>query len=581
MTLVDWTPPQTAKQWARGITPKSRRVWEVETKPHISIQLKRMFPSLGDQSGVLRVSHTDEMCRNLAWFLLRYPMEVRPADKLFGGSEAHKEREHRVSKLVMNATSTVATMAKWNPEFPLRGYQEVAGEVTDIRGSLLLCDDTGVGKTASAIGVMVKEHKLTAVVVTLTHLPKQWAEQIAMFTGMGLTTHIINKGQPYDLTKRRGRGKKPATPALMPDVIIMSYSKLAGWAETLAEFAKLVVFDEVQELRHDESDRWNGARTLASACTHRLGMSATPFYNYGGEFYNVAEIVAPGELGTRDEFYAAWCVGGGDKIRIKDPVAFNAYLKESGLMLRRTRKDVGRELPPTSKIPHVIDIDEAVFEKMSADCAELAKNILKVGESYRGQKMQVSGEFDMKLRQATGIAKAPYVAEFAKMILESEKSVVIFAWHREVYRIYREKLAEFNPVMYTGSESSAEKDYAKMMFCTGKSRVFLISLRAGAGLDGLQFHTRTVIIGELDWSPGVIKQNIERVDRDGQPDPVMAYYMLSESGADPFMANALGVKSQQIEGVRDGVANFIEELQNDGGHIRRMAESYLKSKGSK
>jgi SNF2 family DNA or RNA helicase len=141
-----------------------------------------------------------------------------------------------------------------------------------------------------------------------------------------------------------------------------------------------------------------------------------------------------------------------------------------------------------------------------------------------------------------------------------------------------EALKEFNPVMYTGSESSAEKDYSKQKFMSGQSRVMIISLRSGEGIDGLQFVTRTVVIGELDWSPGVIKQDIERVDRDGQADPVMAYYMLSdhEDSCDPYMMNALGVKIQQIEGVVDGTKDFIEELQSGGGHIRKMAEAYLK-----
>jgi hypothetical protein len=43
------------------------------------------------------------------------------------------------------------------------------------------------------------------------------------------------------------------------------------------------------------------------------------------------------------------------------------------------------------------------------------------------------GDFDWKMRQATGIAKAPYVAEFVKLLLESEQKVVLFGWHRDVY----------------------------------------------------------------------------------------------------------------------------------------------------
>lgn len=577
LKLIDWTPPQTAKQFNQGVEPKPRRVWEVDCEPHVSLQLKRLFPALADQFGKYRLSNTPDVCRNLAWFMLRFPMKVTPADTLYGNSAKHKEREERIFNLTKSKVVSGQPTALLEP---LRNYQELAGEIGYLRNGLMLCDDTGVGKTATGIGLMVRCGGITVVVVP-TNLPLQWKQQIARFRGQGITTHIITKGQPYDLTRvRSGRGRKPVSPGKLPDVIIISYSKLAGWAEVLAQIVTLLIFEEMQELRKDDSDKAAAARHLRTGATWCMGLSATPFYNYGGEFFNVADVISPGELGTREEFHATWCDGSGDKVKIKDPVAFHSFLKSSGLMLRRTRKDVGRELPPTSKIPHYCEVDSEAFDLMSAECEELAKNILRTGEEYRGQKMQANGEFDMRMRQATGIAKAPYVAEFVKMLLESEQSVVLYGWHRDVYKIWLDKLKEFNPVLYTGTESPAEKDYSKGKFVRGESRVLVISLRSGVGLDGLQFVTRTVVLGELDWSSGVIKQCIERVDRDGQTDPVMAYYMLSdhEESSDPFMANALGVKTQQIEGVRDGVANFIEEMETDSGHIRRMAEAYLRRK---
>lgn len=70
----------------------------------------------------------------------------------------------------------------------------------------------------------------------------------------------------------------------------------------------------------------------------------------------------------------------------------------------------------------------------------------------------------------------------------------------------------------------------------------------GNGIDGLQHACRTVVFGELEWPPGVIDQNIGRVQRDGQTDPVTAYILVSESGSDPVMTEVLGVKREQLEG---------------------------------
>ena len=47
----------------------------------------------------------------------------------------------------------------------------------------------------------------------------------------------------------------------------------------------------------------------------------------------------------------------------------------------------------------------------------------------------------------------------------------MYGWHREVYGIWLEKLKEFNPVMFTGSESPIQKELNKQKFLKGESKV--------------------------------------------------------------------------------------------------------------
>ena len=150
-----------------------------------------------------------------------------------------------------------------------------------------------------------------------------------------------------------------------------------------------------------------------------------------------------------------------------------------------------------------IDADESALNTVSDSCAELARLILSdIPEAQRGSKMQASEEFSNRLRQATGIAKAPYVAEFVRLLLESGEKVVLYGWHRAVYWIWMDKLSEFKPALYTGSESVPQKEEAKRRFLSDETNLIIISLRSGAGLDGLQHACRIVVFGELDWSPG-------------------------------------------------------------------------------
>jgi hypothetical protein len=58
----------------------------------------------------------------------------------------------------------------------------------------------------------------------------------------------------------------------------------------------------------------------------------------------------------------------------------------------------------------------------------------------------------------------------------------------------------------------------------------------------------------------------------------LAYFLVSEEGSDPVIADVLGLKKAQIEGVRDPNASLIEEESSHDG-IRKLAETILRSKG--
>jgi SNF2 family DNA or RNA helicase len=89
-----------------------------------------------------------------------------------------------------------------------------------------------------------------------------------------------------------------------------------------------------------------------------------------------------------------------------------------------------------------------------------------------------------------------------------------------------------------------------------------------------------VVFGELDWSPGVHSQCTDRVDRDGKQEPTVVYYLLSDSGSDPAMADVLGVKRSQVEGLRNPDQDIIEKLDRTDERVRKLAEQFL-SKGKK
>jgi SNF2 family DNA or RNA helicase len=575
---------------------KSRRVWEVEAEPHVVIRLKRVFPQLDvGEFGKIHLSDTPEHGRELLWFIDRYPVEMAPAHRahLELQSRTFIERHERLNAIVDGKY----TARPFDLALPLRDYQKLAAELGLQAGSLLIGDDLGLGKTAEAIGILADPSARPALVVTLTHLPGQWEREIKKFAP-SLRTHVLKSARPYDPeapwggileATRPRRSRRDATAYLLPDasdvpdVIISNYRKLAGWADVLAGLVRGVFFDEVQELRIAGSDKYRAASHIADAAQVKIGMSATPVYNYGSEIYSVLRVLNPLALGTRDEFLREWCTGATDRASypVRDPKALGVYLREQSLMLRRTRKEVGRELPPIIPVFHHIDADEEPLKAVEGAAAELARIILTQGGQKRGEKLRASEELSWRLRQATGIAKAPHVAALVRMLVEQGEPVLLYGWHREVYAIWQDLLADLRPVMFTGSESPTQKQRAFEAFVKGEAKVLIMSLRAGAGLDGLQEACHVVVNGELDWSPKVHDQGIGRVRRDGQDESTVVYWALTNAGSDPVVAGVLGLKRAQAEGIVNPYDPDVEPLDVHGGeqNIRKLAEAYLRQRG--
>lgn len=550
-----------AVTWLASAPRSPRPHWLIQCAPHIMTRLKRVFERIhkGEHGSVL-LADTPENSRELLWFLQRYPMYVTDPQRLSSQAAIHCDREELTAKILSGDYTPPATTPM---ALPARQYQQVAADLVCANGFLLLADDLGLGKTVSAITALAKHGQWPALVVTLTHLPSQWEREINRFCP-SLKTHIVKKGKPYSVDA---------------DVLIINYHKLSGWAEHLAEMpVRAVVYDECQELRRGESLKYEAACHISAHSSLRLGLSATPIFNFGGEIYNVLSAISEDCLGTAEEFHREWCVGYSDKPKLRDPKAFGLYARDAGLMLRRTRADVGRELPSLSVFPHEVETDKREFAKFGLELASLARTILSTEQLEKGAKFRASGELDYKLRRQTGMAKADYTAAFVRMLVESGERVVLYGWHHDVYQVWRHALREYLPAFYTGKESAKEKESEINRFIAGETPIAILSLRAGAGLDGLQHVCRTVVFGELDWSPGVHEQAIGRVHRDGQKEPVCAYFLIADSGSDPIVADTLGVKRGQIDGLRDPDAPLVE-AGIDPNHIRRLAEEFLRQSG--
>lgn len=550
-----------------------RGAWLIEASPPVMIQAARMFPrATALRQGQLMLWDTPEIARDLEWLCERFPllMDERAAATLARGADHHRATERAIEEILTGARPRLdgGHLLEVASGREHRDYQYAAADLALTTRGLLLADDLGTGKSMSCLLALRDPETLPALIVCQTHLPAQWEREVAE-TFPTLRTHIVRQLEPYDPAAHRSmRGYDP-------DVLIVPYSKLRGWGWHLAGKVRTVIFDEAQELRKRGSQKYDAAARIADGATLRIGATATPVYNYGGEIWSIIDILAPGVLGTNEEFGREWCVAGyTEKARVKDPAALGIYLREQGVMLRRTRKELGRELPEVVRVVHAIDADEDVLEQTAEDALQLAELIV-ARAAPREELWRASGDFDWRMRHATGVAKAPYVAEFVKLLLETGEQVVLYGWHRDVYALWTERLAAWSPAFYTGTESPKQKQAARDAFVARDTQLLIMSLRAGAGLDGLQGAGHVAVFGELDWSPGMHDQCIGRLHRDGQDESVVAYFLVSDHGSDPVVAEVLGLKRQQSEPLRNPDAPLFETADTTGDRIRRLAEDVL------
>lgn len=526
---------------------ESTRSWGIEGEPVVVELAKRLFPgstSLGP--GRARFPANKRSAGDLNWLMLRFPLRVEDQARW------HRAREEAIRHALIRQEIAQRTQRVTPPPTfvgELRPYQEEALAFLLNHDRALLADEMGLGKNPVALAWLAALNKWPALVVVPPHLVRLWAGdrhhpgEIGRFLRLDPPgqarfrfgdevdapfVHVIRGLKPYELP--------PAS------IYVIRYHLLRGWKEILPDAGfRAVVFDEIQELRHAQTEKYSAASLLASHVEHVIGLSGTPIHNRGGEIWSVLNILEYHCPGDYDSFTREWCYGYGNDV-VKYPELLGNYLRREGLLLRRAKDEVLDQLPPKRRVVQTIDHDVRLYNSLVEVAVEAAARLAETRDVFaRGRLVREAIE---ATRRATGLAKAKYVAQFVKALLEAGEPTLLFAYHHDVWDAYAEELRELRPVRITGREAPAQKDEAVRAFMVGQTDLCMISLRAAAGLN-LQ-RARVVVFGELDWSPAVHSQAEDRAHRIGQRDSVLCYYLVTDEGTDPDMLEALGLKVQQF-----------------------------------
>lgn len=512
---------------------KGRKAWIIKAEPYVTELIKRLFPgSSGAKRGQAYFADNPRQVGEMNWLMQRYPLEIaaKDRDRFFSQLKKARERAKNLKKLKELSKSDIAF--KLSFEAKLLPFQKEGVTWLKLSQRALLADEMGLGKTIQSLALISSRGELPIIIIVPAHLVTNWENEINRFVskdGKKLSVHRFKGLKPYEPPKA--------------DIYIMHYLLLRGWKEALADLSfKMVIFDEIQELRHSGTEKYSAASLLSQACDNVIGLSGTPIYNHGGEIWNVINIIDYHLLGDWESFTREWCYGYGNNIVAK-PKLLGEFLRNEGVMLRRTKSEVLSELPEKRRLVQEIDINMPAYKSKMQEIVSKIREYQNQALSKQ-EKALLEGNISNAERQATGLAKAPYVAQFVRALIENGEKVLLFAHHHSVIDYFKKDLKALSPAFITGRETGAQKEKSVERFMNGKTDLCCISLRAAAGLN-LQ-RASCVVFAELDWSPAVHSQAEDRAHRIGQRDSLLCYYLVSKDGSDQDIQNALGLKVSQF-----------------------------------
>lgn len=440
----------------------------------------------------------------------------------------------------------------------LHPYQiEAVGFLLGRGGSGLLADDVGLGKTLEALAYCVYAKQFPALIICPASVKTNWQREIRKWFGKdsvqlsGQVGQHIPKRIPfviinYDilssyfveiLIDKNGKEKKIRT--LKDDC----------WLPILQDYGfKTVICDEAHNLKNSTALRTLAFTALADKIDNKIFLSATPIKNRTAEFYTILNKLDPKHFNNEYRFLHKFCGPKHNGFGWTYKGLTNEQELESltvPLMLRRYKRDVLKDLPDRHILTIPMDMDnETMVEYKKASEAFL---IWMQGEKLKNKEKKAHIE---TLRSLAYIGKRNSTVEWIENFLESDKKLIVMAWHTNViddlHNVFKK-----NSLVITGKTTHRQEIVDKF---TNESKYQILigqAIAAGVGLNIVC--SSDVALVEPMYSPGDVEQLFGRVDRiTQQADKVTLYHLVGEGTVDEDLVMLLDGKSDLIGRVMDG-----------------------------
>jgi SNF2 family DNA or RNA helicase len=392
-----------------------------------------------------------------------------------------------------------------------------------------LADDMGLGKTLQIIAFIAGQRKKvkqnTNLVVVPTSLIFNWQDEVKKFAPSLKLLTLYGAGRIKDITEFDKY-----------EIILTSYGTLLSDITFLTKYRFNYIFlDESQNIKNIDSQRYYAARQLQSR--NKIAITGTPVENNTFDLYAQLSFTCPGLLGNKQSFKDLFSVPI-DKFK-SSKHAKQLQQKVAPFILRRTKRDVARELPEKTEMVLYCPMEEAqrkvyeAYEKEFRDYIagvneeELSKNSIHVLRSLTRLRQICDSPLllaDEKL-YGDNSAKIETLLEQIDNKAQNHK-VLVFSQFVSMLELIKKELHDRAIGFEYLTGSTKDREAVVNNFQNNPAvRVFLISLKAGG--TGLNLtEADYVYLVDPWWNPAVENQAIDRSYRIGQEKAVMAVRLI-------------------------------------------------------
>lgn len=429
----------------------------------------------------------------------------------------------------------------------------------------ILADDMGLGKTIQTIAFLnqeksVKQHP--SLVVCPTSVVENWYREATRFAPTLKVLALVGKNRAEHFAKVNDY-----------DLIITSYPLIQ---RDLDEYCKrswhYMVIDEAQKVKNHRTKTHEAFCKIKSK--HKLALSGTPIENRLMELWSIFQIVMPGFLMTQNAFKRYWAQPiekGTDQDRKQE-----LKQKLMPFILRRTKDQVLKELPPKTETLHYCELTEKqkVLYKEVAEYSksEIFKNIDSKGveKSYFSILTAL-----LRLRQIcchpnltnkdipTTIEESGKLQELfplLEQIIEEGHRILLFSQFVEMLQIIQQGINQnkWESVYLDGSTKNRQSVIDEFQE-NSDIKIFLLSLKAGGV--GINLTAADYVI-HFDpwWNPAVENQATDRAHRIGQLNPVFVYRMITRDTIEEKIHNMQQKKKELADSVITDETSWLKRL---------------------